>query len=152
MHECKQCMLVVLNGTKCLGNVLLKWCYCLSRGLTTCVPLSNGGRWKKQPSFNVSPLFMNLLFWLHIIFFFSRIRHPPPLLFHLEWSLSQQESSWIEMKRGGTGVAWRIGWQKWALNRSIPCVFQSLFFFLSRVNHSYSSPRGPRSPAALCGR
>lgn len=54
------------------------------------------------------------------------------------------------MKRWN-GMAQRIGWQKWALNRSIPCVFHSLFFFRSCVSHSYSSSTGS-SPAVLCGR
>lgn len=54
-------------------------------------------------------------------------------------------------KKEEQGIAWRIGWQKWALNRSIPCVFHSLFFSRSRVSFSYSSLQGP-SPAVLCGR
>lgn len=135
--------LLVLNGTKWFGNVLLRRRYCLACKLTTCVQLSNIDTERRIPvehlisplipfmrkNFEgVTPIYLDckFIFGLSIIQFASLTSEMVLL------------STGDIMKRNekGNGIAWRTGWQTWALNRSIPCVFHSLFFFLSRVNHN----------------
>lgn len=112
MHKCKQCgHQVVWEGVAEVTLLLVLW----AQNICTAI---NHGRWKNHLSLDIlfhhyMP-FMNRELWgchpSFILIVNHLLENPSSsfAFFHLEWFLSQQESSWIEMKRE-SGIAWRIG-------------------------------------------